>query len=239
MTLDTSPLRPLGRTRLYEDLVERLGEFVIRTNLEVGGRFPPERELASRLEVSRASLRQALAVLEAQGFIEVRHGGGVFLRRSRGFGGVLHKLVERRSRLPEVLEARELLEVRLAELAAARRTDADLAAMRAALAEMEAEVASNGLGVDGDAAFHHAVHRAGNNKVLEHVIDGLAEAIHETRVESLSEPDRPTNSLRAHRRILEAIEAQQPPAAAQAMRAHLRQVADVALLRWEPPAEER
>ena len=80
--MDTSPLRPLGRTRLYEDLVERLGEFVIRTNLEVGGRFPPERELASRLQVSRASLRQALAVLEAQGFIEVRHGGGVFLRRS-------------------------------------------------------------------------------------------------------------------------------------------------------------
>jgi GntR family transcriptional repressor for pyruvate dehydrogenase complex len=219
--VDTSPLRPLGRTRLYEDLVERLGEFVIRTNLEVGGRFPPERELASRLQVSRASLRQALAVLEAQGFIEVRHGGGVFLRRSRGFGGVLHKL-----------------EVRLAELAAARRTEADLVAMRAALAEMEAEVDSEGLGVDGDAAFHHAVHRAGNNKVLEHVIDGLADAIHETRVESLSEPDRPRNSLRAHRRILEAIESQQAPAAADAMRAHLRQVADVALLRWEPPVEE-
>jgi GntR family transcriptional regulator, transcriptional repressor for pyruvate dehydrogenase complex len=238
VTVDTSPLRPLGRTRLYEDLVERLGEFVIRTNLEVGSRFPPERELASRLQVSRASLRQALAVLEAQGFIEVRHGGGVFLRRSRGFGGVLHKLVERRARLPEVLEARELLEVRLAELAAARRSEADLVAMRAALEEMEAEVASDRLGVDGDAAFHHAVHRAGNNKVLEHVIDGLADAIHETRVESLSEPDRPRNSLRAHRRILEAIEAQQAPAAADAMRAHLRQVADVALLRWEPPVEE-
>src|ERR1035441_1487695 len=71
VSLDTSPLRPLGRTRLYEDLVDRLGGFVIRTNLEVGGRFPPERELASRLEVSRASLRQALAVLEAQVFIEV------------------------------------------------------------------------------------------------------------------------------------------------------------------------
>lgn len=238
MTVDTSPLRPLGRTRLYEDLVERLGEFVIRTNLEVGGRFPPERELASRLQVSRASLRQALAVLEAQGFIEIRHGGGVFLRRSRGFGGVLHKLVERRARLPEVLEARELLEVRLAELAAGRRTDADLVAMRAALTEMEAEIDASGLGVHGDAAFHHAVHRAGNNKVLEHVIDGLADAIRETRVESLSEPDRPRNSLRAHRRILDAIEAQDAPAAADAMRAHLRQVADVALLRWEPPVEE-
>ena len=238
MAADTSPLRPLGRTRLYEDLVERLAEFVIRTNLEVGGRFPPERELASRLEVSRASLRQALAVLEAQGFIEVRHGGGVFLRRSRGFGGMLHKLVERRARLPEVLEARELLEVRLAELAAIRRTDDDIVAMRAALAAMETEIASAGLGLDGDAAFHHAVHRAGNNKVLEHVIDGLAEAIHETRVESLTEPNRPRRSLQAHRRILDAIEARQAARAADAMRAHLRQVADVALLRWEPPVEE-
>jgi GntR family transcriptional repressor for pyruvate dehydrogenase complex len=238
VTVDTSPLRPLGRTRLYEDLVERLGEFVIRTNLEVGGRFPPERELASRLLVSRSSLRQALAVLEAQGFIEVRHGGGVFLRRSRGFGGVLHRLVERRARLPEVLEARELLEVRLAELAATRRTEADLEAMRLALARMAAEVDASRLGVDGDAAFHHAVHRAGNNKVLEHVIDGLAEAIHETRMESLSEPDRPRQSLLAHRRIFTAIEAAEPAGAADAMRAHLRQVSDVALLRWEPPLED-
>ena len=238
VSLDTSPLRPLGRTRLYEDLVERLGEFVIRTNLGVGERFPPERELASRLQVSRASLRQALAVLEAQGFIEVRHGGGVFLRRSRGFGGVLHKLVERRGRLPEVLEARELLEVRLAELAAIRRSDEDIMAMRSALVAMEDEIASAGLGMDGDAAFHHAVHRAGNNKVLEHVIDGLAEAIRETRLESLSEPDRPKSSLLAHRRILDAIEAGQASGAADAMRAHLRQVADVALLRWEPPVED-
>ncbi len=235
MTVDTSPLRPLGRTRLYEDLVERLGEFVIRTNLEVGARFPPERELASRLGVSRASLRQALAVLEAQGFIEVRHGGGVFLRRSRGFGGVLHKLVERRARLPEVLEARELLEVRLAELAATRRSAPDLTSMRSALAEMEADVDAGGLGVAGDTAFHHAVHRAGKNKVLEHVIDGLAESIHETRLESLSEPNRPRASLEAHRRILDAIESADPARAAAAMRAHLRQVSDVALLRWEPP----
>ncbi len=82
------------------------------------------------------------------------------------------------------------------------------------------------------------MHRAGNNKVLEHVIDGLAEAIHETRLESLTEPNRPRNSLLAHRRILEAIEAQQAARAADAMRAHLRQVADVALLRWEPPVED-
>jgi GntR family transcriptional repressor for pyruvate dehydrogenase complex len=106
--------------------------------------------------------------------------------------------------------------------------------MRGALAEMEAEVAADGLGVAGDASFHHAVHRASKNGLLEHVIDGLAEAIHETRIESLSEPDRPRASLAAHRRIFDAIESSDPQRAAAAMRAHLRQVSDVALLRWEP-----
>jgi GntR family transcriptional repressor for pyruvate dehydrogenase complex len=237
MTVDSSALRPVDRSRLYEDLVERLGEFVIRTNLAPGARFPPERELAARLGVSRSSLRQALAVLEAQGFIEVRHGGGVFLRRSRGFGGVLHRLLERRGRLPEVLEARETLEVRLAELAATRRTRADIQAMRSALRQMAADISSGGLGVEGDAAFHHAVHQAAKNRVLEHVIGGLADAIHETRVESLSEPDRPQHSLAAHRRILEEVESRRSDAAASAMRDHLREVADVALLRWQPPAD--
>ncbi|MFN2451222.1 MAG: FadR/GntR family transcriptional regulator [Candidatus Dormibacteria bacterium] len=234
MAEDLSPLRPLGRSRLYEELVDRLAEYVVRSELAPGERFPPERELASRLGVSRASIRQALAVLEAQGFIEVRHGEGIFLRRSAEFGEALHKLLERRSRLPEVLEARELLEVRLAELAAQRRTEADLTAMRAGLHRMAGEISAGGLGVEGDAAFHRAVHQAAKNKILEHVIGGMAEAITESRLESLSEPARPTHSLEAHRRVLEEVEAQRPAAAAEAMRLHLREVADVALLRWQP-----
>lgn len=234
MSPDLSPLRPLGRSRLYEDLVDRLAEFVVRTELTPGQRFPPERELASRLGVSRASIRQALAVLEAQGFIEIRHGGGIFLRRSGDFGEALHKLLERRSRLPEVLEARELLEVRLAELAAQRRTRADLDAMRSGLERMAGEIAAGGIGVAGDAAFHRAVHQGAKNKILEHVIGGMAEAIAETRLESLSEPERPSHSLDAHRRILDEVEAQHPAEAAEAMRRHLREVADVALLRWQP-----
>ena len=113
----------------------------------------------------------------------------------------------------------------------------DVDALRTALGQMEDEIAGGGLGVDGDAAFHHAIHQAAKNKVLEHVIDGLAAAIHETRVESLSEPDRPLRSLAAHRRIMVEIESQRPAGAADAMRDHLREVSDVALLRWQPPLD--
>src|ERR1700737_429518 len=232
-------LRPLERSRLYEDLGERLGQLVHESKMVPGDRFPPERELAQRLRVSRTSIRQAMVVLQAQGFVDVRHGEGIFLRRMRGFGGSLPKLLERRRRLPEVLEAREALEVKLAELAAARRTRDDLGAMHAALRTMEKEIRTKGLGTDGDAAFHHAVASAARNKVLLHLIDAMADAIQETRVESLSEPGRPPRSLEAHRRILQAIEAGTPPKAGQEMRKHLRQVADVSLLRWQPEALKR
>ncbi len=230
----TAALRPLERSRLYEEVGERLAEFVGESGMVPGDQFPAERELAHRLRVSRTSVRQSFVVLQALGFVDVRHGDGVFLRRTRGFGESLTKLLERRRRLPDVLEAREALEVKLAELAAAHRDDDDIHAMNAALTHMEAEIRAGALGTEGDAAFHHAIALAARNQVLLHLIDAMAEVIQESRVESLSEPGRPLRSLKAHRRILAAIESQSTGLAAEAMRLHLRVVADVSLLRWQP-----
>jgi GntR family transcriptional regulator, transcriptional repressor for pyruvate dehydrogenase complex len=230
----TAALRPLERSRLYEDVGVRLGQFVRESGMVPGDQFPPERDLSRNLQVSRTSIRQALVVLQALGFVDVRHGEGVFLRRTRGFGESLTKLVERRRRLPDVLEAREALEVKLAELAAARRTGGDLAAMQAAITKMDLEIQAGGLGTEGDAEFHHAIALAARNEVLLHLIDAMAEVIDESRVESLSEPGRPPRSLAAHREILAGIEACSAAQAAQAMRNHLGEVADVSLLRWQP-----
>lgn len=199
-----------------------------------GDQFPPERELSRLLQVSRTSVRQSFVVLQALGFVDVRHGEGVFLRRTRGFGESLTKLIERRRRLPDVLEAREAMEVKLAELAAARRGRRDLTAMQVALERMEKEIGEGGLGTEGDAAFHHAIALAARNEVLLHLVDAMAEVIGESRVESLSEPGRPPRSLAAHRLILAAIDAGSPEQAGEAMRRHLREVADVSLLRWQP-----
>jgi GntR family transcriptional repressor for pyruvate dehydrogenase complex len=227
-------LRPLERSRLYEDVGERLAEFVSESRMTAGDQFPPERDLARQLHVSRTSVRQSFVVLQALGFVDVRHGEGVFLRRTRGFGDSLTKLLERRRRLPDVLEAREALEVKLAELAAAHRRDDDLGAMNAALDAMGAEISAGGVGTEGDAAFHHAIALAARNEILLHLIEAMAEVIQETRIESLSEPGRPLRSLEAHRRILAAIESRNKEVAAEAMRQHLRVVADVSLLRWQP-----
>ena len=230
----TSALRPLERSRLYEDVGERLGDFVRESGMVPGEQFPPERELSQRMRVSRTSVRQAFVVLQALGFVDVRHGEGVFLRRTRGFGESLAKLLDKRRRLPDVFEAREALEVKLAELAAGRRSERDLDAMKTSLNEMAMDISAGGLGIDGDAAFHRAIALAARNEVLLHLIEAMAEVVQESRVESLSEPGRPPRSLEAHRRILAAIESRSTELAAEAMRLHLRVVADVSLLRWQP-----
>ncbi|MEU1485087.1 FadR/GntR family transcriptional regulator [Streptomyces sp. NPDC005752] len=230
-------LRPMGRTRLYEQVLDRLRSYAAESGLVAGDRLPPERDLAQRLGVSRASVKQAIVVLEVQGLVEVRHGGGTYLL-GRGLDAEpVERLVERRRRLPDVLEAREALETKLAELAADRRTEEDLTALRASLAHMAAEIADGGHGVEGDRRFHASVTAAAHSALLAEFMRSIADQITESRHESLRQPHRPGRSLTQHRAILDAIEGQRGKAAAAAMRRHVRAVAKVRLLDWNPEPE--
>lgn len=137
-------------------------------------------------------------------------------------------------RLPDVLDAREALETKLAELAAERRTDEDLAAIRSALARMATEIEDGAHGVEGDRLFHAAVTAAAHSSILAEFMRSITDQIAESRNESLRQPGRPPRSHAQHLAILEAIEARQPKKAAAAMRRHVRTVAKVRLLDWDP-----
>lgn len=226
-----SALRPVTRPRLYEQLVTQLLAYVEEAGLRPGDRLPAERELAARLGVSRVSVSQALVALEVQGIIAVRHGDGAVLLETRPEQQVIAALRAHQRRLPEIIEAREALEVKLAELAAERRTDEDMRRIDDALAFMAEEIADGGRGELGDERFHAAVTAAGRSALLADLMKELSPLILETRIESLSQPDRPKQSLAGHRRIAEAIRAKDPRRAAEAMLEHLRLVSDVALLK--------
>ena len=225
------PLPPkVARTRLYEQVAEQITTWAAETGLTVGDRLPPERELAVQLGVSRATLSQALVALEVVGVVAVRHGDGTVLVRPTT-ASITQAVRAHADRLPEILETRDALETKLAALAAERRTDEDLAAIETALAEMEADVAAGGRGVDGDEHFHAAVTAASHSALLARLMLEIAPLIRESRLESLSQPDRPHASLVGHRRIADAIAAGDPSAAAQAMHDHIGMVSDVALIR--------
>jgi GntR family transcriptional repressor for pyruvate dehydrogenase complex len=96
---------------------------------------------------------------------------------------------------------------------------------------MAADIDAGGRGVEGDELFHAAVTAAGHSALLERLMGEIADLVRESRIESLSQPERPRESLEGHRRIALAIRDQDAEAAAAAMRAHVERVSDVALLR--------
>nr|WP_037294721.1 FadR/GntR family transcriptional regulator [Saccharomonospora azurea] len=227
-------LRPMARPRLYEQVIERLREYVAHERLRAGDRLPAERDLAQRLGVSRASVKQAIVVLEVQGLVETRHGGGSYLLHDTLDVEPVEQLVARRQRLPDVLDAREAIETKLAELAAARRTAEDLDALEAALHHMRAEIDAGGHGTEGDRRFHAAVTAAARSTLLAEFMRSISEQIAESRAESLRQPGRPHRSLRQHQAIFDAISLGDPARAVTAMRRHVRTVAKVRLLDWNP-----
>jgi GntR family transcriptional repressor for pyruvate dehydrogenase complex len=219
------------RQRLYEQIVGQLLAHITSASLRPGDRLPAERVLAGQLGVSRASLAQALVALEVLGVVSVRHGDGAVIIEHPGERQVVTALQAHRDRLPEVLEARAALEVKLAALAAERRTEVDLQAIDEALEQMARDVEAGGRGVEGDERFHAAVTAAGHSSLLAKLMAEISDLIRDSRLESLSQPGRPDASLQGHRRIARAIREQDPAAAAAAMEAHIRLVSDVALLR--------
>jgi GntR family transcriptional repressor for pyruvate dehydrogenase complex len=223
-------LRPLKRGRLYEQVVDRLRELIELQGLRPGDRLMSERDLAARLGVSRTSVRQAVTALEVLGLVSVRHGGGVFLAETpQGMvTSLATELVRHNEQMPAIAEVREAIETQTARLAARRRNENDVLAMRGAIDAMRLAIAKDEDPAVADAAFHNAIVATARNPLLAHLWEQLAEPIDQTRRASLARPGRPPNSLTNHEAIFAAIVRGDEEGASRAMRAHLRLVADPA-----------
>lgn len=221
-------LQRIERSPLYEVVATRLREFIESENLKPGDRLLPERELAERLGVSRTSVRQALTAMRVMGLIDVRPGAGAYLQRPPAdlVPSLAAEVAEAEVDHPMIWEVREGVEVQAARLAARRRDDEDLAAMRAALAAMSRSIKGGGDGIDGDRLFHRAIAGAAHNELLSQLIDELGEVVDRTSQVSLTLPGRAPRSLEAHEAILAAIEAGDEEGAAETMRRHIAESAE-------------
>src|SRR4051812_38560855 len=127
---EANPAEP----RLYRVVATRIQELIRDENIKGGERLPAERDLASKLSVSRASLREALIVLELSGIVEVRGGSGVYVSEQ----AVAPSDVPEVGPGPfEVLAARRLIESEVAAIAAKMATDSAIDAILTAVMEME------------------------------------------------------------------------------------------------------
>ncbi|MEV0616822.1 FadR/GntR family transcriptional regulator [Nonomuraea sp. NPDC050404] len=195
-----------------------------RGSWQPGELLPSEGDLATRFEVSRTVVREAISRLRAAGLVETRRGRGTSVLTRPAEADFAHSIGTVRSprdRL-HLLELRRGIEVEAAALAATRRTPAALAAIDAALHRMAAVRGSASDAVEADFAFHRAIAVATGNRFYPDLLDALgAAAITRPYAGSERDPDHLDHVLGEHRKIRDAISAADPLGAAAAMRTHL------------------
>lgn len=219
-------IKPIAAPRLYQRIAETLAGLIDAGEFSAGDRLPAERDLARRLDVSRASLREALSALELEGYVQIRVGSGVYVRaRRRRIRPVALRLGTAEISPFDMLRARRLIESETAALAARHATDAQIDAIEAAYARLAVDMRASRGRSEGDRLFHVRIAEAAGNTALAEIVRHLWAAWQQplnTRLEALFVTmQRRRDNIGEHRRILEAIRARNPAAARAAMRRHL------------------
>lgn len=216
----------------YQQVADQLRSLIIEGELASGDRLPPEGELGASFGVSRSTVREALRVLASQGLIETTRGttGGTFVTRIKpaAVSSYLETSIGLMSgtedlTLDELLEARELLEVPAASLAAGRHGQSDVDLLREAIVR---EKASRGRSskFSEHRQFHGLIIGATGNGLLRMMTDPIFRVL-QTRFLKLDLTDAYWTSVdREHQEIVDRIEAGDTEGASAAMRAHLTNI---------------
>jgi len=216
--------------RLYESVIEQIMNLIKNNKLKPGDKLPPERELAEKLSISRGSLREAFRVLESRGLIKSKPGGGRYIREIRKNG---HSNTENiilsleKSSILELLEAREMFEVKIAEVAAQRATPEDIDLIEKALNRMSKEEIDKYKKTESDTEFHLAIAGASHNFVFVNIIKLHLDLLKETRGKTWQIPGRREEQREEHQAIFRAIKEHNNKKAGEAMMKHLRSIRKV------------
>ncbi len=209
---------------LQKEILARIGQGTYKA----GGKLPPEREMALELNVSRITLRQAIAALRGLGIVESRHGSGNYVRtltRSKLPAALKKELLGLGSEgLADIVEARAGLETFVVKLAARRRTTADVAALRRELEEMRRHQDDLVRFTLADMKFHRTLSVASQNRIIVMLMDSIVEQQRYSMLLTSYGRGEQRVTVRDHERIYAAVAAGEGTAALQAMKVHLGRI---------------
>jgi GntR family transcriptional repressor for pyruvate dehydrogenase complex len=218
-------VEPIDRSGITELVVQRIKELLGRGELRAGSRLPPERELADMLHISRPSLRTALKALSVMGVIHAKPGAGTYIAKSlpEVFTEPMRfmTLINNTS-VEELFEARLIIEAGLAELAAERATDADIAALIEEVEGMKANTGDPEEFLKHDVRFHQAMARAANNKLMSGVMDTVAQLLFQIRRQTITQASDLDEAIEWHEKIIAAMLKHDPKRAKETLSGHLR-----------------
>ena len=207
-------------------VVAHVRQLIDSGSLGPGARLPPERDLAREVGVSRPTVRAGLRTLAALGVVRSRRGSGTYIpdgpptlgADALSFLAALHKFT-----VDDVYEARRILEVGAAGLAAERATPQQLTTLADEVAGMLGSLAERQVFLVHDVSFHRGVAAASGNPIVAALVEMVSAMYYERRVQTVaraSESDM-KDAAEAHRRIYQAIKVRDVDGARQQMNAHL------------------
>ncbi len=197
-------------------------------DLAPGDILPSERELMARYQVGRPAIREAMQRLQHMGLVEIRHGERPRVA-SPSIGALVdqvgmsmrHLLSHSGTSLEQLKEARTVLEARMAEIAAERRTEPDVARLKGIVEEQAIALPDTERFLDFDAAFHREIAAISRNPIFEALTKGVFDWMRVFHASSVRSPGLEALTLEEHRGIIAAIAKGDGPAASAAMTAHL------------------
>ncbi|MCQ4079168.1 FadR family transcriptional regulator [Streptomyces sp. RB6PN25] len=235
-------LAPMEVPKSSDVLAGELRERILNGEFAEGSALPPEREIVVQTQMSRATVREALRILEVQGLVRIKTGraGGAFVQRpgKESVAGSVSLLIRgQQIRFSSLLETREAIEPYCAKLAAVNRTDDDLVALEAANAALDEVNGNLAAFLQANVDWHVAVATASRNELLAGFMASLSRAIYTaTENERFVDAEVRRLTARAHRSITKAIRAQDPDAAVRRMNRHVHSYA-AAVLKIEERTE--
>jgi len=226
----TPQIAPIRKTRLADDIADRIRILIVDGTFPPGRPLPGERVLAEQFGVSRSSIRDAFRMLEMIGLLEMRHGQGTFPREltvDRLVTPLVSMLTNRRDLEGELMDVRRMFEPAVARVAATRITDEDLDGLRRILDAQRRKVRAGQSALVEDTAFHAALARATRNTVVVRIMETLNDLLTESRKLALRQRSRPERSLKGHEAVVTALARHDPDGAARAMHAHIDEIAEL------------
>ncbi|RDU24950.1 FadR/GntR family transcriptional regulator [Anaerosacchariphilus polymeriproducens] len=218
---------PIKNTKVYEQVIEQIKDMINQGTLNKGDKLPSERDLVEQLQVSRASIREALRALEVIGLIECRQGEGNYIKSS--FQDNLFEPLSIMFMLegisPEnILEFRKILEVEASGLAAKSITEEQLKELKEIMERFEkCEVEEINAAIDKE--FHYKIAEFSDNVLIYNILRSVSilldDFIKDTRKLIINDQGNKKELFSQHKKIYLAIEEHGSDAARKAMREHL------------------
>jgi DNA-binding FadR family transcriptional regulator len=208
---------------MVDVVVDTLTQAIVSGEMSEGDTLPVEGELCEQLGVSRSVLREAVSVLSYRGLLEVKQGRGTIVRTPRESvpQDAIAMFVEaNKVSLEHIMEFRCPIEIEVARLAAIRRGDEHLEAMRDSLAVLASRPTSLDICIDSDTAFHQALVTATGNPVFAITIQPITELLRKSRSLTIKHFGIDV-VIEQHTAILEAVKRQDHEAAAELMSCHM------------------